>query len=129
MFTNNCFGLALSSSIYLYSVVTYGDDTHTRVLSDPTLFINCFMLGLGGCFGQVFIFLTISLFDSYHYTVISTTRKFFTVLLSNFYFGHNFTSLQWLGAAIVLCCTSLELCKKRKKKMTEKEGENKVKSN
>jgi drug/metabolite transporter (DMT)-like permease len=41
--------------------------------------------------------------------VITTTRKFFSVVYSNFRFGHNFNQLQWVGAAIVMLCSSIEL--------------------
>jgi len=49
------------------------------------------MVGVSGAVGQIFIFLTISLFDCYLLTIITTTRKFFSVVYSNFTFGHNFT--------------------------------------
>ena len=34
MFTNNCFGLLLSLSIYIYNVVFLGDDTYHRIIND-----------------------------------------------------------------------------------------------
>ena len=72
---------------------------------------NCVTLGLSGAIGQIFIFLTISLFDCYLLTIITTTRKFFSVVYSNFRFGHDFTQLQWVGAIIVMLCTCAELFK------------------
>lgn len=91
MFTNNLLGLALAAPIYLEGVLTAGDDSHARILKDPELLFKCFMLGLTGAVGQIFIFLTISLFDCYNLTIITTTRKFFSVVYSNFRFGHHFT--------------------------------------
>ena len=90
MFTNNLIGLVLSFSIYAVGVATAGDDTHTRILNDQQLLFDCIMVGLSGAIGQVFIFFTISLFDCYLLTIITTTRKFFSVVYSNFKFGHNF---------------------------------------
>ena len=119
MFTNNLIGLLLSFSIYCFSVVYHGDDTHVRIMADPNLLFDCVMVGLSGSIGQVFIFFTISLFDCYLLTIITTTRKFFSVVYSNFKFGHKFTSLQWLGAAIVMACTVSELFDKKNKKKTE----------
>lgn len=69
------------------------------------------MVGLSGAVGQIFIFLTISLFDCYNLTIITTTRKFFSVVYSNFRFGHNFSEVQWLGAALVMASTFAEMLK------------------
>ena len=69
------------------------------------------MVGLSGAVGQIFIFLTISLFDCYNLTIITTTRKFFSVVYSNFRFGHNFTEMQWYGAALVMASTFAEMLK------------------
>ena len=111
MFTNNLLGLVFSSTIYLYGVISSGDDTHTRILKDPELLFNCVMVGLSGAIGQIFIFLTISLFDCYNLTIITTTRKFFSVVYSNFKFGHNFNNLQWFGGSLVMASTSAEILK------------------
>ena len=62
----------------------------------------------------MFIFFTVSLFDCYFLTIITTTRKFFSVVYSNFKFGHNFDNIQWVGASIVMLCTALELFKDKK---------------
>lgn len=80
------------------------------------------MVGLSGSIGQVFIFFTISLFDCYLLTIITTTRKFFSVVYSNFKFGHNFNNQQWFGAAIVMLCTLVELMGKKKDKPKQSSG-------
>jgi len=113
----------MSLAIYVYGVITEGDDTHSRLLTEPDLLFNCIYIGMCGTFGQVFIFLTISLFDCYLLTIITTTRKFFSVVYSNFKFGHNFNEMQWVGAMIVMCCTSLELFGIGKKDKKTEEGE------
>lgn len=129
MFTNNLIGLILSSSIYVFGVITQGDDTHIRIMGNPQLLFDSIMVGLSGSIGQVFIFFTISLFDCYLLTIITTTRKFFSVVYSNFRFGHNFDNLQWVGATIVMICTFVELFskKKDKSKKTDETGEKKGK--
>jgi UDP-galactose transporter B1 len=121
MFTNNCFGAVLSLSFYVYNVVVHGDDTHVRLMNNSSLFMSCVTIGLMGTLGQVFVFFTVSLFDCYFLTIITTTRKFFSVVYSNFIFGHNFTNQQWFGAAIVMACTMVELgsSKGDKSKKTE----------
>ena len=88
MFVNNSVGFVLSAVIYTVGVVTQGDDTHWRILADQQLLWDCIMVGLTGSIGQVFIFFCISVFDCYLLSVITTTRKFFSVVYSNFRFGH-----------------------------------------
>ena len=90
MLTNNLIGLLLSGSMYTYGVITQGDDTHVRVMQTPAILKECLIWGFAGAIGQVFIFFTISMFNSYLLTVITTTRKFFSVVYSNFRFGHKF---------------------------------------
>jgi solute carrier family 35 (UDP-galactose transporter), member B1 len=51
--------------------------------------------------GQIFIFLTITWFSPLVCTTITTTRKFFTILLSVVYFGHRFTGSQWASVGLV----------------------------
>jgi len=93
-----------------------------RVFSDTKLLYDCVMVGLSGSVGQVFIFFTISLFNCYLLTIITTTRKFFSVVYSNFRFGHKFSDEQWAGASIVMICTFVELFSKKDKKDGEKDS-------
>lgn len=51
--------------------------------------------------GQLFIFLTVAGYGPLPCSIVTTTRKFFTVLTSVFWFGHRLTSTQWIGSAIV----------------------------
>jgi solute carrier family 35 (UDP-galactose transporter), member B1 len=71
------------------------------------VFWNLLMINLVVGVGQIFIFLTIQLYSSMIVTTITTTRKFLTILLSVWTFGHRFTILQW--AAIVLVFAGLYL--------------------
>ena len=58
-------------------------------------------LNASAAVGQIFIFLTITWYSSLVCTTITTTRKFFTIVLSVLYFGHVFTSTQWLSVTLV----------------------------
>ena len=116
MFTNNLFGLVISIGIYAFEVITYGDDSHTKIFASPKLLYESVAIGLCGSIGQVFIFLCVTLFDCYLLTIITTTRKFFSVVYSNFKFGHNFNQMQWIGALMVMACTFVELLSKKDKK-------------
>jgi drug/metabolite transporter (DMT)-like permease len=68
------------------------------------------MIGTSGAIGQIFIFFAISLFNCCVLTIITTTtRKLFSVFISNSQFNHHFTMTQWCGAGIVMNCTLVEL--------------------
>jgi solute carrier family 35 (UDP-galactose transporter), member B1 len=51
--------------------------------------------------GQIFIFLTITWFSPLVCTTVTTTRKFFTILLSVMHFGHVVTTSQWASVGLV----------------------------
>jgi len=51
--------------------------------------------------GQMFIFLTVANFGPLPCSIITTTRKFFTVLGSVILFGNSLSNRQWLGTGLV----------------------------
>jgi solute carrier family 35 (UDP-galactose transporter), member B1 len=51
--------------------------------------------------GQMFIYYTVRHHGSLVCTMVTTTRKFFTILLSVVWFGHRLTDMQWLAVLIV----------------------------
>lgn len=57
--------------------------------------------GLASAFGQYFIFLTVAEFGPLPCSIITTTRKFFTVLASIVFFGNTLMPRQWLATAFV----------------------------
>lgn len=59
------------------------------------------ILNLTAATGQIFIFFTIHVFSSLMCTTITTTRKFLTILLSVWNFGHKFTKIQWFSIFMV----------------------------
>jgi len=65
-------------------------------IQQSILWLNC-----AAAAGQIFIFLTITWYSSLICTTITTTRKFFTILLSVVHFGHVFTSTQWMSVGLV----------------------------
>jgi len=56
---------------------------------------------VASAFGQFFIFLCVSDFGPLPCSIITTTRKFFTVLTSVIFFGNSLITRQWLGALLV----------------------------
>lgn len=59
------------------------------------------MLNLTAATGQIFIFFTIQLFSPLMCTTITTTRKFLTILLSVWKYGHKFNVTQWISIGMV----------------------------
>jgi UDP-galactose transporter B1 len=69
----------------------------------PGLAQNVALLNLTVGVGQIFIFLSIHWFTPVLTTTITTTRKFITILLSVWKFGHAFTVVQWFAISLVFC--------------------------
>ena len=69
-------------------------------------------LNASASLGQVFIFLTIHHFSPLTCTTITTTRKFFTILLSVYKFGHVLSVWQWCSVTIVFIGLYMEIVAK-----------------
>lgn len=76
--------------------------THPSILRDIVLF------GLTGSIGQLFIFVTLSLYGSLTLVTITVTRKMCTMLLSVVVFEHELTRGQWAGVACVFVAVGME---------------------
>jgi UDP-galactose transporter B1 len=63
--------------------------------------IDISLLAITMCAGQVFIFWAISDFGNLVATLLTTTRKFFTIIFSVFWFRNPVTNGQWVGIALV----------------------------
>lgn len=67
----------------------------------PSIIVNILNFAVAGAFGQYFIFLTVAEFGPLPCSIITTTRKFFTVLGSVLLFGNNLLPRQWLATVLV----------------------------
>ncbi|XP_019560644.3 solute carrier family 35 member B1 homolog [Aedes albopictus] len=67
----------------------------------PQMLGHLATLALAGALGQLFIFMMVSSFGALACSVVTTTRKFFTVLCSVLLFGNSLSSRQWMGAVLV----------------------------
>lgn len=67
----------------------------------PHVLLQLALLAITGAVGQYFIFMMVSSFGPLACSVVTTTRKFFTVLFSVMFFGNVLTSRQWFGAFLV----------------------------
>lgn len=78
-----------------------GKDFIAFAIKHPSLLIHLSTLSLAGAFGQLFIFLMVSGYGPLACSVVTTTRKFFTVLCSVLLFGNVLNGRQWFGATLV----------------------------
>lgn len=67
----------------------------------PELFTHLTLFALTGALGQLFIFTMVSSFGALACSVVTTTRKFFTVLFSVIFFGNVLSGRQWIGTVLV----------------------------
>jgi UDP-galactose transporter B1 len=79
------------------------------------------MISASGALGQIFIYFAISIFNNYLLAVITTSRKLFSVVISNVTFSHHLSPMQWLGAGLVTACTFAELYIGKKNKDKERD--------
>lgn len=70
-------------------------------LQHTELFGHLASLALAGAIGQLFIFMMVSHYGPLPCSVVTTTRKFFTVLFSVVFFGNSLSGRQWLGTILV----------------------------
>jgi UDP-galactose transporter B1 len=67
----------------------------------PDIIWQLSTFAVAGALGQFFIFLTVSDFGPLPCSIITTTRKFFTVLGSVIFFGNTLLGRQWMGTFFV----------------------------
>jgi drug/metabolite transporter (DMT)-like permease len=65
-----------------------------------TLWLLIKLAGLSGI-GQIFIYGTMVMFNPLVLSIITTTRKFFTILVSSFAFSHSFNPTQWVAIVVL----------------------------
>ncbi|XP_041987510.1 solute carrier family 35 member B1 homolog [Aricia agestis] len=75
----------------------------------PEVMIYIGLLALMGALGQLFIFFMVSEFGPLPCSVVTTTRKFFTVLASVILFGNVLLLRQWFGAILVFSGLFLDI--------------------
>lgn len=67
----------------------------------PNVLLQLASLSVTGALGQFFIFIMVSAYGPLACSVVTTTRKFFTVLFSVLFFGNVLSTRQWFGAFLV----------------------------
>ncbi|XP_067869388.1 solute carrier family 35 member B1 [Heterodontus francisci] len=74
----------------------------------PSILSKILLFSLTSALGQSFIFMTVVYFGPLTCSIITTTRKFFTILGSVLIFGNPISSLQWVGTAFVFLGLGLD---------------------
>lgn len=93
-------GVLLSGEIFKFIVF---------VSTFPEVIIFLIGLAFVGALGQMFIFFMVSEYGPLPCSVVTTTRKFFTVLMSVIIFGNALLPRQWLGAILVFAGLFLDM--------------------
>ncbi|KAG5280052.1 hypothetical protein AALO_G00084390 [Alosa alosa] len=74
----------------------------------PGIIYNIMLFGLTSALGQTFIFMTVVYFGPLTCSIITTTRKFFTILGSVLLFGNVMSNMQWTGTILVFMGLGLD---------------------
>ncbi|NXX79000.1 S35B1 protein, partial [Urocolius indicus] len=74
----------------------------------PSIIYNILLFGLTSALGQSFIFMTVVYFGPLTCSIITTTRKFFTILASVVLFANPISSMQWVGTVLVFLGLGLD---------------------
>mmetsp|Transcript_4244 Transcript_4244/g.10973 ORF Transcript_4244/g.10973 Transcript_4244/m.10973 type:complete len:134 (-) Transcript_4244:97-498(-) len=96
-------GLLLSG--YMFGFTTIGQELSSFLLTHPKASYDVLVFCICGAVGQLFIFITINKFGALTLTLVTTTRKFFSILISSVFLGSTLVGQQWLG--VVLLFTGL----------------------
>ena len=78
-----------------------GREFVTFIQRHPQVTWHLATISVAGALGQFFIFMCVSEFGPLPCSIITTTRKFFTVLGSVILFGNSLLPHQWCGAVLV----------------------------
>ncbi|XP_077476082.1 solute carrier family 35 member B1 [Stigmatopora argus] len=74
----------------------------------PSILYNILLFGITSALGQTFIFMTVVYFGPLTCSIVTTTRKFFTILGSVLLFGNQMSDMQWFGTILVFLGLGLD---------------------
>lgn len=101
----------LWSSFYLMIITLVTGDIYefySFIQRHPAIIDDLILFSCLSAIGQLFIFLTVTEFGPLPCSILTTTRKFFTVLISVFLFGNAMTKTQWIGTSLVFLGLTLD---------------------
>ncbi|KAK3106460.1 hypothetical protein FSP39_020464 [Pinctada imbricata] len=82
----------------------------------PSILPKMITFGLASAAGQMFIFVTVTSFGPLTCSIVTTTRKFFTILASVIIFQNPMYTRQWIGTVLVFMGLSLDSVYGKEKK-------------
>jgi len=108
-----------ASSLVAVALVITGDGIRGLYfcMEHQEVILQIVLFSIAGAIGQNFIYYAIVIFSSLVCSLITTTRKFFTILVSVIAFGHVLTNLQWIGVSLVFAGLGLDLFNSTKKQV------------
>lgn len=74
----------------------------------PSVLPNILSFSIASALGQNFIFITVTTFGPLTCSIVTTTRKFFTILASVLFYGNTIIPRQWVGVFLVFIGLSLD---------------------
>ncbi|QDZ23151.1 UDP galactose transporter [Chloropicon primus] len=86
---------------YMFGFSTVGMELVSFLVSHPKSLLDVLAFCLCGALGQLFIFLTINKFGALTLTLVTTTRKFFSILISSVFLGSTLVGQQWVGIGLL----------------------------
>lgn len=113
MFYTNLFAMVLCG---ILSIIFEGYEPYLFISRFPSTPYYIFALSLAGTCGQFFIFQSLIRFGSLYLAIITTTRKFFTVLVSVIVFGHKLSYGQWVCVSAIFVVLGIQTVFSRKNK-------------
>ncbi|KAJ8307305.1 hypothetical protein KUTeg_015389 [Tegillarca granosa] len=82
----------------------------------PSVLFHMVTFGIASALGQMFIFVTVTSFGPLTCSIVTTTRKFFTILGSVILFQNPMNNRQWVGTVLVFTGLSLDSAYGKEKK-------------
>lgn len=87
--------------LFLPAAVIEGQKVYAFALEHPDVLYKIGLAAGVGSLGQIFIFMMISDFGPLPCSIVTTTRKLFTVIISVMFMGNPLIARQWIATVIV----------------------------
>lgn len=90
-------------------VTGHGKQGLEFVMEFPEVLPHIVLYSVSSAIGQNFIYYTINHFGSLACSLITTTRKFFTILISVLIFGPMLSEIEWVGVGVVFIGLGIDI--------------------
>jgi len=114
-FSTKAFSMMFSvnkwSALYLGAAILFTGEIFSFISfceRYPYVLWNIVLFSITSALGQNFIFTTVTTFGPLTTSVVTTTRKFFTILFSVLFLGNAITSRQWFAVILVFAGLGLD---------------------